>query len=79
MSKMQKKENYVLEQMDWSDQGPLKSHRRMFGLIDFAAEVTTLAMQKHGTNFRHKMSPHLVFHLQCIIDAWTVSRGWALG
>lgn len=73
-----KNEDYVLEEMDWSDQGPLRSHHRMFGLINFAAEVTTLAMQKHGVNFRHKISPHLVFHLQCIIDAWTVSRGWAI-
>ncbi|KAL7922439.1 hypothetical protein ACQKWADRAFT_320720 [Trichoderma austrokoningii] len=73
-----KAENYVLEQMDWSDQGPLKSHHRMFGLINFAAKVTALAMQKPGTEFLHKIPPHLVFHLQCIIDAWTVSRGWTI-
>ncbi|KAL6902502.1 hypothetical protein GGI43DRAFT_422180 [Trichoderma evansii] len=73
-----KSENYAFEQMDWSDQGPLKSYRRMFGLINFAARVTTLAMQKHGTDFRHRIPPHLVFHLQCIMDAWTVSRGWAI-
>lgn len=73
-----KNEEYVFEQMDWSDQGPLKSYRRMFGLNNFAAKVTTLAMQKLGTDFRHKISPHLVFHLQCIMDAWTVSRGWAI-
>lgn len=73
-----KNENCVLEQMDWSDQGPLKQYRRMFGLINFAAKVTTLAMQKPGTEFRHKILPHLVFHLQCIMDAWTVSRGWAI-
>ncbi|KAK1243913.1 LOW QUALITY PROTEIN: hypothetical protein MKX08_002051 [Trichoderma sp. CBMAI-0020] len=73
-----KKENYVLEQMDWSNQGPLKPYHRMFGLTNFAAAVTTLAMQKHGTDFRHSIPPHLVFHLQCIIDAWTMSRGWAL-
>ncbi|KAL7795378.1 hypothetical protein V8C37DRAFT_374320, partial [Trichoderma ceciliae] len=71
-------EGHVLEQMDWSNQGPLRSHRRMFGLIDFAAEVTTLAMQKPGIDFRHRIPPHLVFHLQCIMDAWTISRGWAI-
>lgn len=71
-------ENYALKQMDWSDQGPLKSHHRMFGLINFAAKVTALAMQKYSTGFRHKILPHLVFHLQCIIDAWTVSRGWTI-
>lgn len=73
-----KGESYVLEQMDWSNKGPLRSHHRMFGLIDFAAEVTTLAMQKPGTAFRHRIPPHLVFHLQCIMDAWTISRGWAI-
>ncbi|TFA99879.1 hypothetical protein CCMA1212_008146 [Trichoderma ghanense] len=30
------------------------------------------------TAFRHKITPHLVFHLQCIMDAWAVSRGWAV-
>ncbi|KAL7945465.1 hypothetical protein V8C42DRAFT_353111 [Trichoderma barbatum] len=73
-----KGEGFVLEQMDWSNNGPLKSHHRMFGMIDFAAEVTTLAMQKPGIAFCHKIPPHLVFYLQCIMDAWTVSRGWAI-
>ncbi|RFU81236.1 hypothetical protein TARUN_983 [Trichoderma arundinaceum] len=71
-------ESYVFEQMDWTNQGPLRSHRRMFGLTEFAAEVTTLAMQKPGIDFGHKVPPHLVFHLQCIMDAWTISRGWAV-
>ncbi|KAH0497981.1 hypothetical protein TgHK011_005262 [Trichoderma gracile] len=69
---------YVLEDVDWGAEGPFRLDRRPFGLFDFAVEVTTLAMQKPGTTFRHKISPHLVFHLQCIIDSWTVSRGWAV-
>lgn len=73
-----KGEDYVLDQVDWSNAGPLKSHHRMFGLIDFAAEVTTLAMQKPGTAFSHKIPSHLVFYLQCIMDAWTISRGWTI-
>ncbi|KAL7937233.1 hypothetical protein V8C35DRAFT_332354 [Trichoderma chlorosporum] len=72
------KESFVLEQMDWSNDGPLKSHHRMLGLADFAAEVTTLAMQKPGTAFSHKIPPHLVFYLQCIMDAWTISCGWTI-
>jgi hypothetical protein len=67
----------VLEDVDWGTNGPFRLDRRLFGLFDFAVEVTTLAMQKPGTTFSHKISPHLVFHLQCIVDAWTVSRGWA--
>ncbi|PTB69505.1 hypothetical protein BBK36DRAFT_1187349 [Trichoderma citrinoviride] len=69
---------YVLEDVDWGATGPFKDDKRLFGLFDFAVEVTTLAMQKPGTAFRHRITPHLVFHLQCIIDAWTVSRGWAV-
>lgn len=73
-----KGKSFVLEDVDWSNQGPFRAYRRMFGLMNFAAAVTTLAMQKPGVNFRHKIPPHLVFHLQCIMDAWTVSRGWAI-
>ncbi|KAL7915043.1 hypothetical protein GGI35DRAFT_488879 [Trichoderma velutinum] len=73
-----KRKGFVLDQMDWSNSGPLKSFHRMFGLIDFAAEVTTLAMQKPGTAFSHKIPSHLVFYLQCIMDAWTTSRGWSI-
>ncbi|TFB04190.1 hypothetical protein CCMA1212_003998 [Trichoderma ghanense] len=69
---------YVLEDVDWGAEGPFRLDRRLFGLLDFAVEVTTLAMQKPGTAFRNKITPHLVFHLQCIMDAWTVSRGWAI-
>ncbi|KAL6700868.1 hypothetical protein J3F84DRAFT_133002 [Trichoderma pleuroticola] len=73
-----KEEGFVLEEVDWSNSGPFKSYHRMFGLIDFAAEVTALAMQKPGTPFSHKIPSHLVFHLQCIMDAWTISRGWTI-
>ncbi|KAK4067016.1 uncharacterized protein Triagg1_8016 [Trichoderma aggressivum f. europaeum] len=73
-----KGEGFVLEEVDWSNSGPLKSFHRMFGLIDFAAEVTTLAMQKPGTAFSHKIPSYLVFYLQCIMDAWTISRGWSI-
>lgn len=68
---------YVLEDVDWGTQGPFRLDRRLFGLFDFAVEITALAMLKPGTRFRHKITPHLAFNLQCAIDAWTVSRGWA--
>ncbi|KAL6879062.1 hypothetical protein J3F83DRAFT_711811 [Trichoderma novae-zelandiae] len=71
-------ESYVLEDVDWGSTGPFSLDKRLFGLFDFAVEVTRLAMQKPGTAFRHKITPHLVFHLQCIVDAWAVSRGWAI-
>lgn len=34
-------------------------------------------MQKQGTDVRKKILPHDVFQLQCIVDAFTVSRGWS--
>ena len=35
-------------------------------------------MQKPGTDIEAKISVHHVFQLQCIVDAWTVSRGWSI-
>jgi hypothetical protein len=65
-----------LECVDWSVNGPWNNYRRLYGLNEFAGEVTALAMQKPGTNVRRKISPHLVFQLQCIVDSLTASRGW---
>jgi hypothetical protein len=49
----------------------------LYGLNEFAGEVTMLAMQNPGTDMRRRIHPHLVFQLQCIVDSLTVSRGWA--
>ncbi|KAL0940552.1 uncharacterized protein CTRU02_203315 [Colletotrichum truncatum] len=72
-----KGERHVLENVDWSTHGPWRQHRMIFGINEFASFVTTLAMQKPGTDIRQKILPHHVFHLQCIVDAFTVSRGWS--
>ncbi|KAI1821615.1 hypothetical protein F4861DRAFT_518110 [Xylaria intraflava] len=71
-------ERHALESVDWSTTGPWDKHRRLFGLNEFAGVVTHLAMQKPGSDIRHKILPHHVFQLQCIIDSLTVSRGWSL-
>ncbi|GAP86992.1 hypothetical protein SAMD00023353_2401490 [Rosellinia necatrix] len=71
-------EQHALESVDWSTAGPWDKHRRLFGLNEFAGVVTHLAMQKQGSNIRHKILPHHVFQLQCIVDSLTVSRGWSL-
>ncbi|KAK0665631.1 hypothetical protein QBC41DRAFT_257934 [Cercophora samala] len=52
-------------------------HRKILGLQEFASFVTYLAMQKPGSNFRHKILPHHVFQLQLMVDSMTISRGWA--
>ncbi|KAK8078348.1 hypothetical protein PG996_004518 [Apiospora saccharicola] len=63
---------------DWSASGTWSHHRGIFGLNEFAAEITSLAMQKPGSDVRHKIMSHHVFELQCIVDSYTVSRGWVI-
>jgi hypothetical protein len=69
---------HALEDVDWSPQGPWHKHRRLFGLNEFAGFVTSLAMQKEGTDIRKRILPHYIFQLQCIIDSFMVSRGWSI-
>ncbi|KAI0100618.1 hypothetical protein GGR51DRAFT_531879 [Nemania sp. FL0031] len=71
-------EQHALESVDWSTAGPWDEHRRLFGLNEFAGMVTHLAMQKPGSDIRHKILPHHIFQLQCIVDSFTISRGWSL-
>ncbi|KAI2636277.1 hypothetical protein GGS26DRAFT_486893 [Hypomontagnella submonticulosa] len=73
-----KGEKHVYERVDWSPTGPWHIHRRIFGLDEFAGFVTSLAMQKPGTDVRKRILPHHVFQLQCIVDSLTVSRGWSI-
>lgn len=71
-----KGQHWVLENIDWSVKGPWDKHRRLYGLNEFAGEITTLAMQKPGADIRRRILPHHVFQLQGIVDSLTVSRGW---
>ena len=73
-----KGQHHAYEKVDWSIHGPWNEHRRLFGMNEFAGFVTTLAMQKPGTDVEPRILVHHVFQLQCIIDAWTVSRGWSI-
>ncbi|KAI1866988.1 hypothetical protein JX265_007564 [Neoarthrinium moseri] len=72
-----KGQNWALEKVDWSEDGPWSVHRRLFGLNEFAGWVTSLATQKQGTDVRNKVQPHSVFQLQCIVDSLMVSRGFS--
>ncbi|KAF1815110.1 hypothetical protein P152DRAFT_412254 [Eremomyces bilateralis CBS 781.70] len=72
-----KHQRIALENVDWSTSGPWNEHRRLFGLNEFAGEITALAMQKPRTGGGKKILPHTVFQLQCIVDSLTVSRGWS--
>ena len=73
-----KGERHVLENVDWSSSGPWHHHRRLFGLNEFAGDITSLAMQKQTTDIKGKILPHHVFQLQCIVDSFMVSRGWTV-
>ncbi|KAI2470526.1 hypothetical protein F4781DRAFT_175854 [Annulohypoxylon bovei var. microspora] len=73
-----KGEHHAYERVDWSIHGPWNKHRRLFGLNEFAGFITSLAMQKPGTDIRQKILPHHVFQLQCIVDSLAVSRGWSI-
>ncbi|KAM7194528.1 hypothetical protein V8F20_007884 [Naviculisporaceae sp. PSN 640] len=77
-SAVQDKEEHVLEDVDWSAQGPCGRVQRIFGLEELAGVVTALAMQKPGTEFSQRILPHHVFQLQLVIDSFAVSRGWSL-
>ena len=73
-----KGQHHAYENVDWSIHGPWNEHRRLFGLNEFAGFITSLAMQKPSTDIESKIPVHYVFQLQCIIDSWTVSRGWSI-
>jgi hypothetical protein len=51
--------------------------RTIFGLNEFAADITHMAMQKVNSELDTLIHPHHVFQLQCIVDSFTVSRGWS--
>ncbi|KAG5982068.1 hypothetical protein E4U55_002328 [Claviceps digitariae] len=47
-----------------------------FGLGEFARSIISLARRPAGSHMENIISPCLVFQLQCIVDSFTVSRGW---
>lgn len=69
-------EKHEYGKVDWSPKGPWNQWRRLYGLNEFAGFVTSLAMQKPGTDIRNRILPHHIFQLQCIVDSLTVTRGW---
>ncbi|KAF5655312.1 hypothetical protein F25303_720 [Fusarium sp. NRRL 25303] len=71
-------EKHVYEDVDWSANGPWGVHRVLFGIEEFAGDITNMAMKKSGTDITKMIYPHHVFQMQCIVDSFTVSRGWTL-
>ncbi|KAM0451615.1 hypothetical protein ACHAPV_009852 [Trichoderma viride] len=73
-----KGEHHVYDKVDWAADGQWREHVRLYGINEFAGIVTSLAMQKPGTDVKKRISPSLVFQLQCIVDSLMVSRGWSI-
>ncbi|KAK6844328.1 hypothetical protein PG995_014438 [Apiospora arundinis] len=70
--------NHAYEEMDWSTAGHCDGRVRvLYGLDDLAAVITSFAMQKPDTDVRRQIMASHVFQLQCIVDAFTASRGWS--
>lgn len=74
-----KKQNIILETEDWRADGKWSEHRVLwgFGVREFAADITTLAMSKWpSTEIESRILPHHVFQLQCIVDSLAIWKGW---
>ncbi|KAK2038951.1 hypothetical protein LZ31DRAFT_569729 [Colletotrichum somersetense] len=71
-------EHQDLENIDWSPGSNYVRIKAIMGFQDFTAITTSLAMQKPSTYVPERILPHQVFVVQCIIDAFTVSRGWSV-
>jgi hypothetical protein len=52
-----KGEHHIYETVDWSTSGPWHVRRRLFGLNEFAGDITKLAMQKQGTDIKGNILP----------------------
>lgn len=74
--KRDKRDRKELHRINWSAGNEALNDRTIFGLNEFAGEITTLAMQEPSTNIEERIHPHIVFQLQCIVDSFTVYRGW---
>ncbi|KAI4731415.1 hypothetical protein E4T49_00622 [Aureobasidium sp. EXF-10728] len=72
-------ERQAYETIEWSVKTPYHRSRKLFGMERFAEVITTLAMQQPGSDVQSQIFPHHVFQLQCVIDSFTASRGWAPG
>lgn len=71
-----KPQHFVLENEDWSVHSKWAEHRVLWGPLEFAADITAWAMSKPPTDVKSKILPHHVFQMQCIVDSFTISRGW---
>lgn len=71
-------ERYAKDGVDWSISGVRNHHRGVPGLKEFAGIITSLAMQKPGTDVHGRILLNHVFQLQCLVDSFAATRGWVV-
>ncbi|CAF9943793.1 MAG: hypothetical protein ALECFALPRED_001335 [Alectoria fallacina] len=67
------------EKLDWNFEGSGKSewtNRPLWGPMDFARDLTFLAMQKPGAPIESELKPHHVLQLQIAVDSMFSAKRW---
>lgn len=67
------------EKMDWKfeDSGKCEwTKRPLWGPMDFARDLTVLAMQKPGAPIESELNPHHILQLQIAVDSMFCAKRW---
>lgn len=67
------------EKLDWNIEDSGKSewtNRPLWGPMDFARDLTVLAMQKPGTPIVSELKPHHILQLQIAVDSMFCAKRW---
>lgn len=68
-----------LEKLDWKFEDPTNcewTNRPLWGPVDFAYDVTVLAMQKPGAPLEEELKPHHILQLQIAGDSMFCAKRW---
>lgn len=74
-SQMQNPEN-----LDWKIEDSVEcewTNRPLWGPMDFARDLTVLAMQKPGAPIESELKPHHILQLQIAVDSMFCAKRWA--
>ena len=68
-----------LKNLDWNIENPGncgRPKRTLWGPLDFARDVTVLAMQKPGAPVESELKPHHILQLQIAVDSMFCAKRW---
>ena len=74
-----KSEMRTPEKLDWTFEDSEKTewtNRPLWGPMDFAQDLTILAMQKPGAPIESELKPHHVLQLQIAVDSMSCAKRW---